>query len=158
MFNLKKVDFIWINRDQKSFEWFINLLSQLENTSRKDDKTTKEISILKSKAEEEEEKVKKKEEVVEQIIETILRVQLHNLTSTVSCLSTMQLNSNPCRETFTWPSSHDSNLENTSKGIFNIFDLLRLPSVLWRASERLRRQSTRRSGLAGSLRGRSTSG
>ena len=91
MFNLKKVDFIWINRDQKSFEWFINLLSQLENTSRKDDKTTKEISILKSKAEEEEEKVKKKEEVVEQIIETILRVQLHNLTSTVSCLSTMQL-------------------------------------------------------------------
>ena len=57
----------------------------------KDDKTTKEISILKSKAEEEEEKVKKKEEVVEQIIETILRVQLHNLTSTVSCLSTMQL-------------------------------------------------------------------
>ena len=91
MFNLKKVDFIWINRDQKSFEWFINLLSQLENTSRKDDKTTKEISILKSKTEEEEEKVKKKEEVVEQIIETILRVQLHNLTSTVSCLSTMQL-------------------------------------------------------------------
>ena len=91
MFNLKKVDFIWINRDQKSFEWFINLLSQLEKTSRKDDKTTKEISILKSKAEEEEEKVKKKEEVVEQIIETILRVQLHNLTSTVSCLSTMQL-------------------------------------------------------------------
>ena len=56
-----------------------------------DDKTTKEISILKSKTEEEEEKVKKKEEVVEQIIETILRVQLHNLTSTVSCLSTMQL-------------------------------------------------------------------
>ena len=56
-----------------------------------DDKTTKEISILKSKAEEEEEKVKKKEEVVEQIIETILRVQLHNLKSTVSCLSTMQL-------------------------------------------------------------------
>ena len=91
MFNLKKVDFIWINRDQKSFEWFINLLSQLENTSRKDDKTTKEISILKSKTDEEEEKVKKKEEVVEQIIETILRVQLHNLTSTVSCLSTMQL-------------------------------------------------------------------
>ena len=30
MFNLKKVDFIWINRDQKSFEWFVNLLSQLE--------------------------------------------------------------------------------------------------------------------------------
>merc|ERR1712025_852692 len=30
MFNLKKVDFFWINRDQKSFEWFVNLLSQLE--------------------------------------------------------------------------------------------------------------------------------
>ncbi|XP_071942541.1 NADPH oxidase 5-like [Antedon mediterranea] len=27
---LKKVDFIWINRDQKSFEWFISLLTQLE--------------------------------------------------------------------------------------------------------------------------------
>ena len=36
MFNLKKVDFIWINQDQKSFEWFINLLSQLENMSRKE--------------------------------------------------------------------------------------------------------------------------
>ena len=91
MFNLKKVDFIGINRDQKSFEWFINLLSQLENTSRMDDKTTKEISILKSKAEEEEEKVKKKEEVVEQIIETILRIQLQNRTPTIPCLSAMQL-------------------------------------------------------------------
>ena len=30
IFNLKKVDFFWINRDQKSFEWFVNLLSQLE--------------------------------------------------------------------------------------------------------------------------------
>lgn len=29
---LKKVDFVWINRDQKSFEWFVNLLSQLELT------------------------------------------------------------------------------------------------------------------------------
>uniref|UniRef100_A0A8D2Q7V2 NADPH oxidase 5 n=1 Tax=Varanus komodoensis TaxID=61221 RepID=A0A8D2Q7V2_VARKO len=27
---LWKVDFIWINRDQKSFEWFISLLTQLE--------------------------------------------------------------------------------------------------------------------------------
>ena len=34
MFNLKKVDFIWINRDQKSFEWFVNLLSQLEREQR----------------------------------------------------------------------------------------------------------------------------
>ena len=30
MFNLRKVDFIWINRDQKSFEWFVDLLSHLE--------------------------------------------------------------------------------------------------------------------------------
>jgi len=30
MGSLKKVDFFWINRDQKSFEWFVNLLSQLE--------------------------------------------------------------------------------------------------------------------------------
>ncbi|XP_071097928.1 NADPH oxidase 5-like [Haliotis cracherodii] len=28
--NLKKVDFVWINRDQKSFEWFVSLLTQLE--------------------------------------------------------------------------------------------------------------------------------
>ena len=25
-----QVDFFWINRDQKSFEWFVSLLSQLE--------------------------------------------------------------------------------------------------------------------------------
>jgi len=30
VFSLKKVDFFWINRDQKSFEWFVKLLSQLE--------------------------------------------------------------------------------------------------------------------------------
>ena len=24
------MDFFWINRDQKSFEWFVKLLSQLE--------------------------------------------------------------------------------------------------------------------------------
>lgn len=30
--NLRKVDFVWINRDQKSFEWFVNLLSELEIT------------------------------------------------------------------------------------------------------------------------------
>jgi len=30
MNNLKKVDFFWINRDQKSFEWFVSLLSNLE--------------------------------------------------------------------------------------------------------------------------------
>lgn len=28
--NLRKVDFFWINHDQRSFEWFVNLLSQLE--------------------------------------------------------------------------------------------------------------------------------
>ena len=28
--NLRKVDFFWINREQRSFEWFISLLSQLE--------------------------------------------------------------------------------------------------------------------------------
>ncbi|XP_046642950.1 NADPH oxidase 5-like isoform X1 [Daphnia pulicaria] len=28
--NLKKVDFFWINRDQRSFEWFVHVLSQLE--------------------------------------------------------------------------------------------------------------------------------
>ena len=28
--HLKKVDFFWINRDHKSFEWFVNLLDQLE--------------------------------------------------------------------------------------------------------------------------------
>ncbi|KAF0040741.1 hypothetical protein F2P81_006639 [Scophthalmus maximus] len=27
---LRKVDFIWINRDQKSFEWFVSLLTNLE--------------------------------------------------------------------------------------------------------------------------------
>ncbi|KAM6119395.1 NADPH oxidase 5-like [Pterocles gutturalis] len=27
---LRKVDFIWINRDQKHFEWFVSLLTQLE--------------------------------------------------------------------------------------------------------------------------------
>jgi hypothetical protein len=29
-FKLKKVDFIWINREQKAFEWFLQLLTQLE--------------------------------------------------------------------------------------------------------------------------------
>ncbi|KAL3884563.1 hypothetical protein ACJMK2_024696 [Sinanodonta woodiana] len=30
MMKLNKVDFIWINRDQRSFEWFISLLAKLE--------------------------------------------------------------------------------------------------------------------------------
>ncbi|PIK47916.1 putative NADPH oxidase 5 [Apostichopus japonicus] len=29
-FNLRKVDFVWINRHQKSFEWFISLLNLIE--------------------------------------------------------------------------------------------------------------------------------
>ena len=29
---LKKVDFVWINRDQRAFEWFASLLSELEAT------------------------------------------------------------------------------------------------------------------------------
>jgi predicted ferric reductase len=33
--HLKKVDFVWLNRDQKSFEWFLNLLSELEITQAK---------------------------------------------------------------------------------------------------------------------------
>ena len=31
MESLRKVDFYWINRDQKSFEWFLNLLGEIEN-------------------------------------------------------------------------------------------------------------------------------
>ena len=34
VFNLKKVDFFWVNRDQTSFEWFVDLLSQLEQEQR----------------------------------------------------------------------------------------------------------------------------
>ena len=30
LFNLTKVNFFWINRDQQSFEWFVQLLSALE--------------------------------------------------------------------------------------------------------------------------------
>ena len=29
--NYCKVDFIWVNRDHESFEWFIELLAQLES-------------------------------------------------------------------------------------------------------------------------------
>jgi len=31
MFNLRKVDFYWINRNVNSFEWFVDLMSQLEH-------------------------------------------------------------------------------------------------------------------------------
>ena len=30
MQKLKKVDFFWINRDQRSFEWFLGMLNSLE--------------------------------------------------------------------------------------------------------------------------------
>lgn len=30
VFGTLQVDFIWINRDQKSFEWFVSLLTKLE--------------------------------------------------------------------------------------------------------------------------------
>ena len=32
-----KVDFIWINRDQRSFEWFIELLYQMEEEQEGDE-------------------------------------------------------------------------------------------------------------------------
>ena len=37
-FRLKKVDFFWVNRDHQSFEWFVDLLSQLEMEQRKNPK------------------------------------------------------------------------------------------------------------------------
>ncbi|XP_076438955.1 NADPH oxidase 5-like isoform X2 [Babylonia areolata] len=33
---LKKVDFIWINRDQRNFEWFLSLLTKLEREQSRD--------------------------------------------------------------------------------------------------------------------------
>lgn len=35
--DVKKVDFIWITREQRSLEWFISLLSQIEIEQRKND-------------------------------------------------------------------------------------------------------------------------
>ena len=35
--NLRKVDFFWINRDQKSFEWFLSLLNQMESEQAMED-------------------------------------------------------------------------------------------------------------------------
>ena len=34
--NLTKVDFFWINRDQKSFEWFVSLLDKMEQEQRRE--------------------------------------------------------------------------------------------------------------------------
>jgi len=33
-FKIKKVDFFWINRDQHSFEWFLKLMTQMEDDAR----------------------------------------------------------------------------------------------------------------------------
>jgi len=45
MQNLQKVDFIWINRDQKSFEWFLNLLSMIEADQESDQDYTCENGV-----------------------------------------------------------------------------------------------------------------
>ena len=45
MESLQKVDFIWINRDQKSFEWFLNLLSMIEVDQDTDQKYTCENGV-----------------------------------------------------------------------------------------------------------------
>ncbi|XP_015792480.1 NADPH oxidase 5 isoform X2 [Tetranychus urticae] len=45
MMKLKKVDFIWLNRDQKSLEWFVHLLSQLEMTQAQIDPNNRFLDI-----------------------------------------------------------------------------------------------------------------
>ena len=40
--HLKKVDFFWINRDQKSFEWFLTLLNQMETEQAQEELTVSE--------------------------------------------------------------------------------------------------------------------
>ena len=42
MHHLKKVDFFWINRDQKSFEWFLTLLNQMETEQAQEELTVSE--------------------------------------------------------------------------------------------------------------------
>ncbi|XP_053206300.1 NADPH oxidase 5-like isoform X2 [Panonychus citri] len=42
---LKKVDFIWLNRDQKSLEWFVHLLTQLEMTQAEIDSKNRFLDI-----------------------------------------------------------------------------------------------------------------
>lgn len=42
---LKKVDFIWVNRDQKSLEWFVHLLTQLEMTQAQIDDKNRFLDI-----------------------------------------------------------------------------------------------------------------
>ena len=43
--NLKKVDFVWINRNQRSFEWFVSLLSQLESNQAMLDESDRFLDI-----------------------------------------------------------------------------------------------------------------
>nr|XP_034987607.1 NADPH oxidase 5 [Zootoca vivipara] len=42
---LLKVDFIWINRDQKSFEWFVSLLTQLEINQAEEDPSNRFLEM-----------------------------------------------------------------------------------------------------------------
>jgi Ca2+-binding EF-hand superfamily protein/predicted ferric reductase len=43
--NVKKVDFIWITREQRSLEWFISLLSQMEIEQKKNDENFMETHL-----------------------------------------------------------------------------------------------------------------
>ncbi|XP_042333303.1 NADPH oxidase 5 isoform X2 [Sceloporus undulatus] len=42
---LQKVDFVWINRDQKSFEWFVSLLTHLELSQSKEDPSNRFLEM-----------------------------------------------------------------------------------------------------------------
>merc|ERR1712183_614885 len=78
------------NRIKKFFS-----MKRQRKTTETEEKPEEEKKEEEEKPEEaekkEEEEVMKEEEVVEQIIETILRIQLQNRTPTIPCLSAMQL-------------------------------------------------------------------
>merc|ERR1712226_168376 len=79
------------NRIKKFFS-----MKRQRKTTETEEKPEEEKKEDEEKAEEAEKKeeegeVKKEEEVVEQIVETILRIQLQNRTPTIPCLSAMQL-------------------------------------------------------------------
>merc|ERR1712088_427694 len=79
------------NRIKKFFS-----MKRQRKTTETEEKPEEEKKVDEEKAEEAEKKeeegeVKKEEEVVEQIVETILRIQLQNRTPTIPCLSAMQL-------------------------------------------------------------------
>ncbi|CAH0715144.1 unnamed protein product, partial [Brenthis ino] len=63
--NLKKVDFFWINREQRSFEWFVSLLSQLEMEQAEDEALAAELEEMKGKGEGEGEGQEDKEKAKE---------------------------------------------------------------------------------------------